>query len=551
MKTSPTNQKLRCGYYTPQTIARFLCQWAITNSSAKILEPSCGDGNVLIEAANVLSQFGSSSIEIGKQLNGVELYDSEAIRCIDRLKEIGINVPRHNITIGDFFLWCQDMNGGGPRFDAIVGNPPFIRYQNFSEDQKKIAISIMNKAGLRPNRLMNAWVPFLVVSTKLLGDHGRLAMVIPAELLQVNYAAETRRFLSENFSRIALITFRHLVFDGIQQEVVLLLGEKNGDERNGITTIEFDGAEDLVSENNFIIPRDELKPIDHTAEKWTQYFLESEEILLLRKLRKDQKIKKLSNYAEVDVGIVSGMNEFFVSTKEKLQEYNLARYALPIVSRSARLEGIKYAKSDWESDAEKNLRSYLLDFSSVRKDRLPESVKRYVEYGEKNDFHIGYKCRIRNPWYVVPSIWVPDAFMLRQVHKYPKIVMNRADATCTDTIHRVKYLVALNKKARETFTAAFLNSMTFAFSEVLGRSYGGGVLELEPKEAEDLPVPFSENVQLDYKEIDKLVSTGNIEAVLDITDKVLLKDMLGLSNKEIKMLRGIWVKMRNRRTERR
>ena len=37
--------------------------------------------------------------------------------------------------------------------------------------------------------------------------------------------------------------------------------------------------------------------------------------------------------------------------------------------------------------------------------------------------------------------------------------------------------------------AASINSVTFAFSEVMGRSYGGGVLELEPREAEPLPFP--------------------------------------------------------------
>jgi adenine-specific DNA-methyltransferase len=551
MKPSPTSQKLRGGYYTPQTIARFLCQWAIRKKDTRVLEPSCGNGNILLEAAEVLYKLAKSGKGVGTLLTGIELYEDEASCCVKRLRETGIDISRHNIIVGDFFLWYQNMNGNGLRFDAIVGNPPFIRYQNFSENQKELSIGIMNKAGLRPNRLMNAWVPFLIVSTKLLAEGGRLAMVIPAELLQVNYAAETRRFLSNNFSRIALITFRRLIFKDIQQEVVLLLGEKNGLERNVITAVEFDGIEDLISPKPFVIPQEELKPIDHSAEKWTQYFLESNEILLLRKLKKDPRIKRVSNYAEVDVGIVSGMNEFFVTNQEKLQEYKLSPYALPIVSRSAQLEGIVYSKCDWESDAEKNQRSFLLNFSKIPRGKVPDSVKEYVEYGEKNRFHVGYKCRIRDPWYVVPSIWIPDAFMLRQVHKYPKIVLNRADATCTDTIHRVKFLFAFGKRAREHFTVAFLNSMTFAFSEVLGRSYGGGVLEMEPREAEALPIPFDEDMQLDYNEIDKLVSSGNIGAVLDITDKLLLKDKLGLTNEEIKMLRRIWEKMRNRRNERR
>jgi len=82
--------------------------------------------------------------------------------------------------------------------------------------------------------------------------------------------------------------------------------------------------------------------------------------------------------------------------------------------------------------------------------------------------------------------------------------------------------------------AAFLNSLTFAFSEVIGRSYGGGVLELEPNEAEKLPLPLIGADELDIAAIDRLLREGNISAVLDITDSVLLKRGLGLCTEEIK-----------------
>jgi adenine-specific DNA-methyltransferase len=137
--------------------------------------------------------------------------------------------------------------------------------------------------------------------------------------------------------------------------------------------------------------------------------------------------------------------------------------------------------------------------------------------------------------------------MLRQVHGYPKLIVNKAEATCTDTIHRVRLL---NGTSAEVIAAAFLNSLTFAFSEVMGRSYGGGVLELEPNEAEKLPIPLIGADKLDLKELHNLMLEGNIDSVLDITDKVLLIDGLGLSEKEVKSIRGIWAKLRDRRINR-
>lgn len=137
--------------------------------------------------------------------------------------------------------------------------------------------------------------------------------------------------------------------------------------------------------------------------------------------------------------------------------------------------------------------------------------------------------------------------MLRQVHGYPKIILNQANATCTDTIHRIKLL---NGVEAGTIAASFLNSLTFAFTEVIGRSYGGGVLELEPREAEKLPLPLQNADKLDLLQLHKMLLSGAIEEVLDITDRVLLVEGLGLSSDEAKRLRQIWRKLRDRRINR-
>jgi len=199
------------------------------------------------------------------------------------------------------------------------------------------------------------------------------------------------------------------------------------------------------------------------------------------------------------------------------------------------------------ANVEKQSPAFLLRLPDVPFHTLPSEVKEYVISGEEKGLNKGYKCRIRDRWYIVPSVWIPQAFMLRQVHSYPKIILNDAAATCTDTIHRVKLR---NGVPARTVAAAFLNSLTFAFSEVMGRSYGGGVLELEPNEAEKLPLPLMGADTLDLDELDKLLREGNIYAVLDITDEVLLRKGIDLSMEETRLLRTIWQKLRDRRINR-
>lgn len=547
MKPTATYQKLRGGYYTPKPIADFLAHWAIQSPTAEVLEPSCGDGVLLRAAAETLIERGAAPEGISTLLRGVELDPQEALKASERVETItGLSsrVPIHN---GDFFSYCHTHLSDKHYFDAIIGNPPFVRYQNFPEEHRRIAFYLMQRAGLHPTRLTNSWVPFLVATTLLLKPTGRLAMVIPAELLQVNYAAELRYFLSRYYSSITLITFKKLVFESIQQEVVLFLGERNGREHTGIRTIELEDMAALASYRYMDLQRADLKEMDHSTEKWTMYFLDEDELRLLRLLREHPGLTLARHVIDVDVGIVTGMNEFFVLTEQQIAHYGLQAYTQPIVGRSAHLQGLLFSEADWLENVARKSPAFLLKAPDVPFSALPDALKEYILSGEAKGFHTGYKCRIRHRWYIVPSVWTPHAFMLRQVHHYPKIILNCAAATCTDTIHRIKLR---NGAPARTVTGAFLNSLTFAFSEVIGRSYGGGVLELEPNEAEKLPLPLAGADRLDLDELDRLTRAGDIYAVLDITDELLLRQGMGLHVEETKQLRSIWEKLRDRRVNR-
>jgi adenine-specific DNA-methyltransferase len=523
-----------------------LAQWAIKSPDTKILEPSCGDGVLLQSAIETLIKLG---IDISKAVNlvhGVEIDKLEAAKASKRITSLTQSETSVEIHNGDFFSYCKKQLAEKPLFDAVIGNPPFIRYQNFPEDHRIIAFELMRCAGLKPNRLTNSWVPFLVATTLLLKKTGRMAMVVPAELLQVNYTAELRCFLSQYYSSITLITFRKLVFEGIQQEVILLLGERNGQEHTGIRVIELNGLDDL--ENHIkTIPDIRLKEMDHSTEKWTMYFLNEDELQLIRRLKNHPLLTLSGEVIGVDVGIVTGQNKFFVLREDQIDEFGLGEYSQHIVGRSTYLRGAVFSNADWQDSVEKQAGAFLLKPPNVPLNELTDQLKNYIAKGEKAGVNSGYKCRIRKQWYIVPSVWTPDAFMLRQVHKYPKIVLNNANATCTDTIHRVCF----RKGAKaETVTSAFLNSLTFAFSEITGRSYGGGVLELEPNEAEKLPMPLVGANELKLDEIDRLLRKEQIESVLDITDEILLKRGLDLSTEDVSMLRTIWKKLRDRRINR-
>lgn len=531
--------KLRGGYYTPEPICEFMTDWILRGKPQTILEPSCGDGNFL---AAIAAHSSSASMRV--RVVGVEVNADEADKARARCAGSG---NRINVVNQDFFAWAASQLDKGKEYNAVIGNPPFIRYQNFPPEQRDLALDLMRDVGLNPNKLTNIWVPFVVAAARLLAPTGRMAFVLPAELLQVGYAAELRKHLIDEFHRITMVTFRKLVFPEIQQEVVLLLAEKcpeSGEE--GLRVLELENGSELADLEGHISADTPLKPIDHTRDKWTQYFLESDDILLLRRFHNHPELRTLGEILSVDVGIVTGRNKFFVLTEEDVGTRKLDRFVIPLVGRSTHLKGIQFDQNDWEASLSANAAGHLL---LVGSDEVSQSsaLQAYIAKGEDEGIHTGYKCRIRKPWYTVPGVRESDGFMLRQVHKYPKLVMNASGAVCTDTIHRTQML---NGEDPDKVTAAFLNSLTFAFAETMGRSYGGGVLELEPREAEGLPLPSSGWDKLNPEWINQMVRQDDIEEVLDHVDQATLVEGMGLSWAEVRRLRGIWALLRDRRLNR-
>ena len=136
---------------------------------------------------------------------------------------------------------------------------------------------------------------------------------------------------------------------------------------------------------------------------------------------------------------------------------------------------------------------------------------------------------------------------MRQVGDYPKLIVNETNASSTDTIHRVRFQPEVDPKR---VALSFLNSLTFAFSEITGRSYGGGVLTFEPTEIGEIPLPLLTHDRIDFERVDALIRERRIVEVMDLIDRELLIRQLRFTVAEVKQLRNIWKKLSGRRLNR-
>lgn len=187
---------------------------------------------------------------------------------------------------------------------------------------------------------------------------------------------------------------------------------------------------------------------------------------VLSEICQDKRFQKLADTAIINVGITTGYNKYFSVNQKTVDEYELQGVVRPLSGRSAHVHSVYFQKRAWK-----------------------------------------------------------EKFFLRRNNLYPKFVLNCCNAVSTDTMHRIKFHDGIEP---ERILLSYYNSISFAFTELCGRSYGGGVLEILPGEVGNILVPKLDDVPMDkvkaiLKIVDRIVrDNDSIEEALDIVDEEIL-----------------------------
>jgi len=530
-------QKLRGGYYTPDDLATFLCEWVLEINPKHVLEPSCGDGVFLRALCN-------AGVPARLAVTALELDHAEAAKAKRRAREAGLQSAK--VHVGDFLTWALESFGKEEAvFDAVVGNPPFVRYQYLPAPFQVKAEQVFCELGLPFTKHTNAWVPFILASMRMLRPGGRLAMVVPAEIIHVLHAQSLRSYLGKECRRLVVVDPEELWFAGTLQGAVLLLAEKRQDERDkaeGLGIYPVRNREFLRVKPAKVFAAPQSINGKTVAGKWTRALLDKEVRDLFDELAEHEEVHRFSDVADVDVGIVTGANKFFLVTDDVVANNGLERWAHPMFGRSEHCPGIIYDSRQHAANAKDGNPTNFLWFQDNGPLRYKKS-RAYIEAGEDDSLHTRYKCRIRSPWFSVPSVYSTEIGMLKRSHDLPRLILNKVGAYTTDTAYRIR---VLNGTSPEKLVACFINGLTALSAELEGRHYGGGVLELVPSEIEKMVLPMPHKVKVSLKELDRKIRAESARAVLEANSRVVLGG-LGLSCAKQDCVLDGWRRLRNRR----
>jgi len=391
-----------------------------------------------------------------------------------------------------------------------------------------------------------------------MSSNSRIGMVIPSDILQIDYAKEVHNWISANLDNTLIIGFDELVFPDIQQDVVLLLGEKSSKSQGKrLNLISVKNTTELTTklweEFTKSQPQNELNDND-----WDLQYLSKSQIASIKRISSNSEFYSFGEVVDLRIGIVTGANDFFCITRSKLRELNIRRgnnkglKVRKLIGSSITISGIEYTYLDHEKNHSNNQPTNLLDFNlDFDRSKLSQELQDYLELGEssKNNFHARNQLQRRDPWYSSEHVLTTQIGMYKRSHEYCKLILKPDDIFSTDTVYRIWILDNLSKKITpKQLVFSFVNSLTYLSCEMKGRGYGGGVLELVPKEIRSLKIPLYRCTDEEFSQLNKMFRDGDsIEKILDYTDDIILNF---IDNSDKKTLRDCWRNLKLRRNNR-
>jgi len=544
-----TERKALGAYYTDAQIADFLVWWAVRSSNDTVLDPSFGGGVFLRSASKRLKALGGHPAQ---QVFGAEIDGGVHTRIAEKLQdEFGV-LPQ-NLWQADFFGVAPTT---APKVRAVIGNPPFIRYQRFTGPSRAVALAAAAAQGVQLSRLSSSWAPFLVHATGFLQPGGRLAMVVPAEIAHAGYARPVLDHLSRSFRVVTFLTFRKRLFPDLSEDTLLLLAEGQGEQHQSVLWRDFEHAGDLADlvRHGNPLGAEALDSEDFAAghTKLVEQFIPPKARTLYRELQTASGVARLGDISRVGIGYVTGANAFFHPTDETVKQYEIpVRFLRRAARRGRDLVGLRYTDHDWHASQSLGDGGYLLWIQP--RDLLPEGLARYIQQGEAAEVHHSYKCRIRSPWYSVPHVYQPDAFLTYMSGNAPRLVSNEAEAVAPNTLHIVQ-IKAGSDLSREALSTLWQTSLTRLSTEIEGHSLGGGMLKLEPSEAERVLIPLVGGMDHGLTEVgrklDFLCRNGREAEARAMADSEILQRRLGLTRHDTELLQEAAELLRERRSSR-
>src|SRR5262249_49148070 len=195
--------------------------------------------------------------------------------------------------------------------------------------------------------------------------------------------------------------------------------------------------------------------------------------------------RRFGQVANIGIGYVTGANDFFHLRPSEAARWGIpAAFLHPTVRNGRALPPHRLTTATVEMWCRNDAPVLLLRLP--KRADVPAPVHKYLDTEAGQRARETYKCRMREPWYVVPDVQVPDFFLTYMSGREPNLVRNDAGCTCTNSVHSVRLR---DGSAAAHLMTAWESPFLKLSCEIEGHPLGGGMLKLEPGEASRIVFP--------------------------------------------------------------
>jgi len=563
-RSLPADRRRADGHFvTDPAVAAACCRWAIRPRSddrlPRVLDPAVGNGVFPVAATRRLAAIAPESTPADRleRIVGVDTDPVPLGLAANRLLAAADPGPdaRCRLYESDFFAvepgpdrtcTVTDDSLVAGRFDAVVGNPPYVRQEATDIDRARDHLAAFGPDGQQPycdgdralSRRSDAYVYFVTHATRFLREGGRLAVVVPNKWLTTRYGASFQQFLFDHYRLAAVVGFGASVFDDAFVDAVLLLAERCADpERRRSTPVRFCRLDEQVSvarvldlvDTDTVPPDDDLRTHETEAcrrvtvrqgrlaardsSKLAPYLDAPESFI---RLLSNPSLVPLSDRCTVSRGVMTGANDFFFLDADGWAAEVDDRFLAPAIKSIRDVDGPLVTAADTDRyllDVHEYVHEVQADRDDERDDDLEAAVRRaldrdgydaladYVAWGERQGFYERRSCSSRRVWFDLGALSAPTVFAPKFFDRRVPVVANPDGLLASNAVDCLWVDApdagddgtdtdAVDPATLERATLGVLNAtVTAGILECWGRTEGGGALQVMTYELASLPIP--------------------------------------------------------------
>lgn len=509
-------------YYTPIEVTRLLCGWGVRTITDRIFEPCFGGCTFLEAAVQQLRALGHASPQ--KNVFGCDI-DPLAFRYLEM--RLGASTISSHFFQTDFLKLAPN-SVSGETIDFVVGNPPYIRHDKLSADQKISLEAWKKNSGFKLNGRSSLWAYFILHSLNFLKKKGRLALVLPGSFLTAQYAQKVRKIIEDRFARVSAITLTERLFvsEGTEELTIILLAEGYGEPpaSQSMQLYCLENVSELKDAlNNWGHSNMQLSGDD--ASSVGTGMVPNSAICAMNMLRVDRSVKRLGEIASIHIGVVTGNKKFFIKSASEWGRHKIEKRHLQYIApRSLFIQGLSITEDD--------ISSFVLDDVPCLALKIParpraKSLITYLDTYPKQEIEANSTFAKREVWHQFLDDKVPDAMLVFMTDFGPRLLLNEADVNCTNSLYRVYFsgMLEINIKL---VAISFVSTFTQISAELIGHGRGSGALKLEPSDAAKveiyLPTRTEISVNEAFKKINQLMRAKQFDEAAQYADNYLFQD---------------------------